>query len=338
MSVMNSSEAVRMVLDEAAVHIDNVLVIYVEPDQAGKPLSFSRRLTLPESEDVQLPFAVGCAQAGALVVLDLHAVDRAASRLEKAVRALGADVLPPMVIRLRERVDSPMPGIRVLSPGNPRELAGAMRYALRSGQVCVVAENPLGAYEACCVPSDWDELFDGTQQEECCDADEAAAEADHEEPVKEVDASAKPVCPADAEPERIAEKMAEKISEELPEELPEEANAAQSAPWGCRSRPYSRTELERTASLLKLENEALMQLCCRRAAKRAEVVIEADAALGECAYLPPCEGEACLWVGADRISICWHMGGMTADEARTLLRDTVSLLELPMRLILDEGM
>ena len=159
MSIMNSAEAARLALDEAAQHLDNVIVIYVEPDRTAKPLSFTKRLTLPETDDVQLPFAVGCAQAGALPVLDLHALENASERFAAALRAIGADRVPPIVVRVSDRHPAAMTGARVIVPKNPRELAGALRYALRSGEICVVAENPLGAYESCEVPDNWDELY-----------------------------------------------------------------------------------------------------------------------------------------------------------------------------------
>ena len=159
MSIINSAEAARLALDEAAQHLNNVIVIYVEPDRTAKPLSFTKRLTLPETDDMQLPFAVGCAQAGALPVLDLHALENASERFAAALRAIGADRVPPMVVRMSDRHPAAMTGARVLAPKNPRELAGALRYALRSGEICVVAENPLGAYESCEVPDDWDELY-----------------------------------------------------------------------------------------------------------------------------------------------------------------------------------
>ena len=38
MSIMNSAEAARLALDEAAQHLNNVIVIYVEPDRTAKPL------------------------------------------------------------------------------------------------------------------------------------------------------------------------------------------------------------------------------------------------------------------------------------------------------------
>lgn len=171
MSIINSAEAARLALDEAAQHLNNVIVIYVEPDRTAKPLSFTKRLTLPETDDVQLPFAVGCARAGALPVLDLHALENASERFAAALRAIGADRVPPIVVRVSDRHPAAMTGARVIVPKNPRELAGALRYALRSGEICVVAENPLGAYESCEVPDDWDELYGD------------ALEAPHEEAV-----------------------------------------------------------------------------------------------------------------------------------------------------------
>ena len=158
MSIMNSAEAARLALDEAAQHLKNVIVIYVEPDRTARPLSFTKRLTLPEADDVQLPFAVGCARAGALPVLDLHALENASERFAAALRSIGADKAPPMVVRVSDRHPAAMAGARVMAPKNPRELAGALRYALRSGEICVVAENPLDAYESCEVPDDWEEL------------------------------------------------------------------------------------------------------------------------------------------------------------------------------------
>ena len=159
MSIMNSAEAARLALDEAAQHLKNVIVIYVEPDRIARPLSFTKRLTLPEADDVQLPFAVGCARAGALPVLDLHALENASERFAAALRSIGADKAPPMVVRVSDRHPAAMTGARVIVPKNPRELAGALRYALRSGEICVVAENPLDAYESCEVPDDWEELY-----------------------------------------------------------------------------------------------------------------------------------------------------------------------------------
>ena len=47
MSMMNSAEAARLALDEAAQHLDGIIVIYVEPDKNAKPLSFTKPLTLP---------------------------------------------------------------------------------------------------------------------------------------------------------------------------------------------------------------------------------------------------------------------------------------------------
>lgn len=315
MSMMNSAEAVRLVLDEAATHLEQVLLIYVEPDRDSKPLSFSRRITLPENDDMQLPFAVGCAQAGALPLLDLHALDNAAQRLEQAVRAWGEEALPPMVIRLRERACPDIAGLRMLRPANPRELAGALRYALQSGQPCLVVENPLGAYETGDVPDDWDELFDGASAgAEKADFGEAQ-EACDEAPLSETS-----------------------IEDSFPvgAQTACEEEAMPLAPWGARSLTYDSAELVRTASLLGMARETLTRFCCRCVEERAELVIEAEAEVGERAFLPPRTKDACLWVGADALTLCWRTEAMTALEARVLLREAAARLELPVRLILDK--
>ena len=418
MSIMNSAEAARLALDEAAQHLKNVIVIYVEPDRTAKPLSFTKRLTLPEADDVQLPFAVGCARAGALTVLDLHALENASERFAAALRSIGADKAPPMVVRVSDRHPAAMTGARVIVPKNPRELAGALRYALRSGEICVVAENPLDAYESCEVPDDWEELYGDaleTPHEEAADfeaidaekvesteepphGDEAApsyaeeaepADADafsssdeplrddaaapaHVEEIESTDANApfsaeesaqsSDAIPADDEADSARTKDCAPIdgseAPSAPVELAQERQTLPDAeplkaPAGeaetdiaesparpvvpaFRTRRYDPAELERTARLLNVPRETLLRLCCRCAEALAEIVIEADAESGEIACLPPLEKAACLWVGADRLSICWDPARLDGGAARALLQDAAAYLTLPAHLILDK--
>ena len=418
MSIMNSAEAARLALDEAAQHLKNVIVIYVEPDRTARPLSFTKRLTLPEADDVQLPFAVGCARAGTLPVLDLHALENASERFAAALRSIGADKAPPMVVRVSDRHPAAMTGARVIVPKNPRELAGALRYALRSGEICVVAENPLDAYESCEVPDDWEELYGDaleTPHEEAADfeaidaekvesteepphGDEAApsyaeeaepADADafsssdeplrddaaapaHVEEIESTDANApfsaeesaqsSDAIPADDEadsaqaidgaPIDVSEAQSApvepaEVRQTLPDAEPLKAPAgeaetdiaespARPVVPAFRTRRYDPAELERTARLLNVPRETLLRLCCRCAEALAEIVIEADAEPGEIACLPPLEKAACLWVGADRLSICWDPARLDGGAARALLQDAAAYLTLPAHLILDK--
>mgnify|MGYP006995797878 FL=1 len=103
-----------------------------------------------------------------------------------------------------------------------------------------------------------------------------------------------------------------------------------------RTRRYDPAELERTARLLNVPRETLLRLCCRCAEALAEIVIEADAESGEIACLPPLEKAACLWVGADRLSICWDPARLDGGAARALLQDAAAYLTLPAHLILDK--
>ena len=430
MSIMNSAEAARLALDEAAQHLDNVIVIYVEPDKTAKPLSFTKRLTLPEADDVQLPFAVGCARTGALPVLDLHALENASARFAAALRSIGADRVPPMVVRVSDRHPMAMAGARVIAPKNPRELAGALRYALRSGEICVVAENPLDAYESCEVPDDWDELYGdvleaphegaeaavygegGVRDEQAADfeaidveeaeaadvdAPSSAEELPHgeeaapsyaeeaasaDEPMRAEETASSYAEPAAVGAPFSAEESAqngdaipaddEADSAQTMDGAPDDSPEVQSAPVepakerqtladaepveasageaasepaevpaqlvmsAFRIRRYDPDELERTAQLLNVSRETLMRLCCRCAENLAEIVIEADAESGETACLPPREKAACLWVGADMVSICWDPARLDADAARALLKDAAANWMLPARLILDK--
>ena len=423
MSIMNSAEAARLALDEAAQHLKNVIVIYVEPDRTAKPLSFTKRLTLPEADDVQLPFAVGCARAGALPVLDLHALENASERFAAALRSIGADKAPPMVVRVSDRHPAAMTGARVIVPKNPRELAGALRYALRSGEICVVAENPLDAYESCEVPDDWEELYgdaletphedfeaalrgeDDVRDEQIAALDAGGAEPNDtgallsagpslrdgeaesrdvaepssaDEPAQNGDAARPDESAASGGDSPADDKMCEIPADDEADSAqaidgaPIDVSEAQSAPVepaevrqtrpdaeplkapageaetdiaesparpvvpAFRTRRYDPAELERTARLLNVPRETLLRLCCRCAEALAEIVIEADAEPGEIACLPPLEKAACLWVGADRLSICWDPARLDGGAARALLQDAAAYLTLPAHLILDK--
>lgn len=162
MSMMNCSTAIQAVLDRAASRMDNLMVIRVAP--GSEPTLFSRRLTLPLSEDAQLAFALGCAQAGMRVVLDLTALRDAVDRLGKALEALPRASSAPMAIRVRARRCPPLPGVHVIAPANARECAGAMRYALQYDGICLIAENPLGVYEVCEVPEEPEELWSSVKK------------------------------------------------------------------------------------------------------------------------------------------------------------------------------
>ena len=298
MSMMNCSAAIQAVLDRASSRMDNLIVIRVDPSADTPPVFLSRRLTLPLSADAQLAFALGCAQAGLRPVLDLTALRDAPERLEAAFGALPPSARRPLVIRVAARRCPALPGVRVITPTNARESAGAMRFALQSELICLIVENPLIAYEACEVPDDPAEVFTGAPLTE-----EAAPEPDAE-PTQS--------CP------------------EPPETAPTRATA-------FRVRPYDPAGLTRVAARLDMDRGALAALCCARAGEAAQVVLEADAEPGETACLPPEKGAACLWVGHDRLALCWDPAALTKEAARALLADAAALLETPERLILEKN-
>ncbi|MBR3505241.1 MAG: hypothetical protein IKO07_13510 [Clostridia bacterium] len=299
MSMMNCSAALQAALDQAAQRMNNLMVIHVDPDAADA--TSGRRLSLPLSSDAQLAFALGCAQAGLRPVLDLTALRDAPQRLQAAFAALPRASRRPLVIRVAARRCPALPGVRVIAPANARECAGAMRFALQADLISVIVENPLIAYEACEVPDEPEELFSGAPLPE-------------ETP---------PEPPAVA-PVETAESPAE------PEPAPAPLRA-----MACRIRPYDPAGLTRVAALLGRARGELAALCCAKAGRTAQVDLETDAALGETACLPPEAGGARLWVGCDRLALCWDPGALPEEEARSLLRETAALLETPERLILE---
>ena len=322
MSMMNCSAAIQAVLDQAAARVAGLIVIRVDVSQSAAPASLSRRLLLPLSSDAQLAFALGCAQAGLRPVLDLTALRDAPERLESAFAALPRASRRPLVIRVAARRCPALPGVHVIAPANARECAGAMRFALQADLITLIVENPLCTYEACEVPDDPEELFAGT-----------LPLAEPEAPAPEPEEAPETAEAKEAPEERAAEAEAEPE----PEEVPDEAVAAPApdAAWAYRARPYDPAELARTASLLGMELAQLAALCCAKAGEKARIALETGAAPGEVCFLPPEEGNACLWVGRDRLTLCWNARALTADEARDIRDSAATRLELPARLILD---
>ena len=364
MSVMNCSTAIQTVLDGAASRMDNLVVIRVDAEKSAEPAISTRRVTLPLSDDLQLSFAAGCAQAGMRPVLDLTAVRGAVDRLEAALAALPRASRVPFVVRVRGRRCPALPGAHVIVPTNARECAGAMRFALQAERICVIVENPLIAYEVCDVPNDPAELFAGTlpqipePEEEpapvAAEAPEETAPEEEEAPAEPAEVPAPEEIPAEPEespveavesPEPDAEPADEPASVPAPaeESLPSAAlpPSPVTAPvprgeMAFRTRAYDPTELARTAQLLGVSREELAALCCAPAGEQAEIILETDGEPGETACIPPEKADACLWVGRDHLTLCWNARAMGAQAARALLNDTAALLELPARLILKD--
>ena len=332
MSMMNCSAAIQAVLDQAAARVAGLIVIRVDVSQSAAPASLSRRLLLPLSSDAQLAFALGCAQAGLRPVLDLTALRDAPERLESAFAALPRASRRPLVIRVAARRCPALPGVHVIAPANARECAGAMRFALQADLITLIVENPLCTYEACEVPDDPEELFAGTLP---LAEPETPAPEETPEAVEPEDAT-ETAGPEEAPEERAAEAEAEPEPEELAKGLDEAVAApAPDAAWAYRARPYDPAELARTASLLGMELAQLAALCCAKAGEKAQLALEPDAEQGELCFLPPEEGNACLWVGRDRLTLCWNARALTADEARNIMESAAARLALPARLILD---
>ena len=315
MSMMNCSAAIQAVLDEAAARMDNLILIHVDAHEDTPPAALSRRLTLPLSSDAQLAFALGCAQAGLRPVLDLTAVRDAGERLEAAFAALPRAARRPLAIRISARRCPALPGVRVIAPANARECAGAMRFALQAGLICLIVENPLGAYDACEVPDDPNELFSGAPL-----------------PIEEAPA------PEETEEEAMSAETAVAAAVEThPTPVLPPTPVTTPVPRGelaFRTRAYDPAELERTARLLGIARAELAALCCAGAGQSAEVILETDGEPGETACIPPEKGDACLWVGRDHLTLCWNARALSAQAARALMKDTAALLELPARLIL----
>lgn len=359
MSILNCAEAIQAVLDGAMNRFEDLMMIYVDSIEEEQAAFSGRRLTLPWAEDAQIRFALGCAQAGILPVLDLRAVKGAEELIAQTLDEIDPTLSGSMIVRLCARRCPYMNNACVIEPADAREAAGAARYALSAKGVSIIVENPLASYETCEAEEDGDLLFDGrwldaSEIEKADDPSEINAEAapDDEtaaigttEETAEIELEVK----AEAEPIETEISAPEETDEELPAEenpdVPSEGSAEETAAeeicppimtrMASRCRPYDAAELLRTAALLNISREELTRLCLKKAAQMAEVIVETDSEPGEAAFIPPTDASACLWIGSDRLTLCWKTDRLNPGEARDLLKDAAAMLELPVRLILD---
>ena len=173
---------------------------------------------------------------------------------------------------------------------------------------------------------------------ECAKAVIAALKSDMptlilEDPLKAFELCEVPEEAFSGEPDAVEE---EKTAEAIPvETIAEEMTRPEQtgfAAFPARIAPYDPAEIIRAAEKLGVLRDALTVMCCK-AACDAEIAVETGIR-GEIALLPPEDKDMRLWVGEDRIALCWKPDRVSSEEARQALKKVISFLELPLRLIM----
>lgn len=184
------------------------------------------------------------------------------------------------------------------------------------------------------------------------DCGEAAAEEKgseemtSEEQASEEDASEGAACGEESSAEEeSADEDAEEAVSAGPQDLPclsepaQEAGSAAGMRCAARMTPCSLSNLIALACELEMSAQDLIARCMAHAAQDEagfEWVFEAEAAAGECAFLPPEEKTASVWLGSDRLTVCYDPRACGREAAAGLMRAIRRVLEKPTLLIYDK--
>lgn len=354
MSTKTYLEALEFVLDS---ELEARLDVIVFRSGARRALEEAERdVPLPRMGSAAFSVALGAAMTGMHPVLDLRQESDAAALLKEALCALPAGVSPAMTVVVcagdsNEYMD--LPGVYALAPKTPRQAAGFARAALRSDRLnLLIADQTLFAEEDD-VPEDGDFILlplDGSEEPEAEEsefkADEAteaeiSEEAAYEEAEREEVLIFLPEAAEEAAaPAAVEESLVPDAGDPVPEE---EAESAQPERQMClcaaRAVPCDLKGLLALCNALEAPAETIIGRCMAHAARGLapfEWQYEPEAAEGECAFLPPEEKAASLWLGRDMLTAAYDAARLSHGEAAAILRAVKRVLEKPQLLIYDK--
>ena len=336
MSIMNFLEAVEWVLISEMERREDLMIL--RPGARRALDESEREIALPRLGETSFSIALGAALTGMHPVLDLRQEEDPVSLLIDALAEMpcGASASLTVIVDQAE-ADGLLEfsDLRIFHPKNPRQAAGLLRSALRAEGLSLFIANIELSDLTDDVPDDPEFILLPLDDE---DAEEILPESCEEELSEE--AQEEP-----AEPEFSDEEIIPIESEEacLPPE-PCCAPAAESlepAPsalfFSMRQIPCDLARLNALTEELDAP-KGLLEARCMERLKAEDVCWQQDASAlpGECAFLPPDEKAACLWLGCDTLSITYDSARLSHADAAVLLRAARRLLENPALLIYDK--
>lgn len=349
MSVMNFSEAVEFVLRNEMERREDLIIL--RPGARRALDESEREIALPRMGAASFSLATGAALLGMHPALDLRQEEDPLSLLIDALADMSSNLAPSMTIIVDvsdadELLD--FPNLRAFHPQNPRQAVGLLRSALRSDGLSLFVAGIELSDMIDDVPDDpdftllpLDDTYEQPENEASASSEQSALEENDEN--SEIDETAL---------DRVAFSKSTEKSESTPCEsdvsspfvAPVRVESEQSRfpalPVVCSMRRLScdLSALNALAERLDAPQGLLERRCIERLPMQDLFCWEQDASAlaGECAFLPPTDVAAYLWLGRDALSVTYDAARISHADAASLLRAARRLLENPELLIFDK--
>lgn len=372
MSFKTFQEAIESVLYREAALRDELIVL--RPGARHALDDSERDVALPRLGPSAFSIALGAALAGMRPVLDLRNEPFTTSMLFDEISSRPISLHQGMTVILPAEdagLLKSLPIMQILSPANPRQAAGFTRAALRSEKFTLLLCNPELADEEDEIPDDDDFMLlpaDAAGTDEAGQPEEpqiaGPAEDGYFSPADstlskeelEDDMHVGKLLPYQPEPEACCNPSAPDSVQPAEEDCPAAPAFPQDAP-GESVPDFPAANAAAPSSLamrsLTIDPTALDTLCAQLEAPRGLLVrycmdvlypdsayftweYDEDALPGETAFLPPESEPAFLWLGRDRLTLCYDANQLAPQAAVRLLRAAARLIQNPLLLIYDK--
>ncbi len=348
MSIRSYLEAVEWVLQgEREMHRE---IIVFRPGARRGYEETERDIVLPHMDAAVFSVALGAVMTGMHAVLDLREEDRVARLLNEAFAALPENACPAitMLIDAKEAAKiALMKNVQRLYPKDACQAAGLMRMALRAEYMTMFVMDEAYSDMKADVPDDDDFMLnpDGTPIDEEEEVWDDWEDVTHEflddviVPQSEGIENRQTVgCEEAAEEVKDTEETAKEEKRAMSEMQHQQHIPVPAEMCSTRMLKYDPVRLEEMAKEIDASVQVLIEKCVMHIYERFKVFeccYENDALSGECAFLPPEQADALLWIGCDMLSISYYAARMDHDQAARLLREMKRFLDKPALLIYD---
>ncbi len=367
MSIKSYLEAVEWVLQREREMRRGIIIF--RPGARRSYEEAERDIVLPHMGAAVFSAALGAVMTGMHVVLDLRDENDCAALLNEAFSALPENACPAITMLIEveeaEKVEL-MENVQRLYPRDACQAAGLLRMALRAEYMSMLIMDEAYSEMKADVPDeddfvlmpegkqldedeeddelwdDWEEVGDVVLDDASCEETEDGQTALNEAPQDEETGSGRlPKYEETAKEIRDTQDTAEEEQESMSEvrnTQNQQVMRISTDMCATRMMKYDPCRLEELSRELNAPLQMLVEKCVMRIYERFKVFeccYENDAVSGECAFLPPEQEGALLWIGYDMLSICYYAARMDHDQAARLLREMKRLLDKPVLLIYD---
>lgn len=365
MSIKSYLQTVEAVLEKERQRNEQLIIL--RPGMRRSYTDAEREIGLPYMGAAAFSMALGAVMTGMHAVLDLRDDAQCSEWLSEAVLCLPQNACPAITIIIgaqEANTAGAVYGVQRFFPKTPRQAAGFLRAALRCEGMTMVVLDEEYSDMIDDVPDEYDFAWlsnenpaqddlweDIVEAQAPCAVQQTFFEENTDDPTDEIDEEQpwEDVQPEEKNETEETEEVGE--TEEAEGTMQGENQTMQQSENICPKQPasgmnmcatrmisYCPERLEALCAELSAPMQTLVEKCVMRVYERFpsfECRYEEEAAASECAFIPPEQEDAAIWIGRDRISVAYNAAKVSHDSAARMLRELCRLLNKPTLLIYD---